>query len=176
MKQLSGTNRILEHKKESSFQKRKQVKLVRAKMRKEVYKRIFVPCSGFNQHVSDQQRTTAIKHPKVINLSDFELTEIQKTLLFKGLKFTPTPYTNIFELKSDIRNFSRKLRLVEVFATEQVGQEETEESMLRNPSSFCPPVNRNKELDAAINFINWKGINDLKHNDDIIIKEADKVS
>ena len=71
-------------------------------------------------------------------------------------------------------------------------QEETEESIFRNPSSFCPPVNRNKELDAAINFINglnlnqpkskkssirkkqWKGINDQKNNDDIIIKEADK--
>ena len=38
VKQLSGTSSKLEHKKESLFQKPKQVKLVRAKMRKEVYK------------------------------------------------------------------------------------------------------------------------------------------
>ena len=135
--------------------------------------------------------TTGIKHPKVINLSNYELTETQKTVLFKGLKFTPTPKTNTFELKSDIRNFSRKLRLIEFFATEQGGHEE-EESIHQNKSSFCPPVNRDKKLDAAINFINglnlsqpesnksnlskkqWKGINDLKNNDSIIIKEADK--
>ena len=84
------------------------------------------------------------------------------------------------------------ITLVEFFATEQGGQEETEEPILRNPSSFCPPVNRNKELDAAINLINGlilnqpeskksnkvkknrKGINDLKNNDDIIIKKIDK--
>ena len=111
--------------------------------------------------------------------------------MFKGLKFTPTPKTNTFEFKSDIRNFSRKLRLIEFFATEQGGHEE-EESIHQNKSSFCPPVNRDKKLDAAINFINglnlsqpestksnlskkqWKGINDLKNNDSIIIKEADK--
>ena len=111
--------------------------------------------------------------------------------MFKGLKFTPTPKTNTFELKSDIRNFSRKLRLIEFFATEQGGHEE-EESIHRNKSSFCPPVNRDKKLDAPINFINglnlsqpesdksnlskkqWKGINDFKNNDSIIIKEADK--
>ena len=110
--------------------------------------------------------------------------------MFKGLKFTPTPNTNIFELKSDIRNFSRKLCLVEFFATEQGDQEETEESIFRNPGSFCPPVNRNQELDAAINFTNglnlnqpeskksniskkqWKGMNYYLY--DIIIKEAHK--
>ena len=126
-----------------------------------------------------------------MNLSNYELTETQKTVLFKGLKFTPTPKTNTFELKSDIRNFSRKLRLIEFFATEQGGHEE-EESIHQNKSSFCPPINRDKKLDAAINFINglnlsqpesnksnlskkqWKGINDLKNNDSIIIKEADK--
>ena len=64
--------------------------------------------------------------------------------------------------------------------------------MLRNASDFCPPANRNKKLDAAINFLNslnlsarkreksnltkeqWKTANDLRNNDNIVIKETDK--
>ena len=96
------------------------------------------------------------------------------------------------EIKSDIRTFGRKLRLIEFFATGQGDDDEEEESILKNPSNFCPPANRDKKLDAAINFLNgldlsntkpqksniskkqWKGINDLKNNDNIIIKEANK--
>ena len=129
-----------------------------------------------------------MKHPKIINLANIELTDTQKTVLFKGLKFAKTPKRNTFELKSDIQKFSRKLRLIEFFAN--TDDDEEDESFLRNPSEFFPPANRNRKLDASTNFLNslnldikkkqksnlskeqWNAINQLKNNDGIIIKEA----
>ena len=102
-----------------------------------------------------------------------------------------TPRRNTFQLQSDIRKFNRKLRLLEFFASVGENNEE-EESLLRNASDFCPPANRNKKLHAVINFLNslnlstrkpeksnltkeqWKAVNDLRNNDNIVIKEADK--
>ena len=52
--------------------------------------------------------------PKVINLSNNILTEQEIQLLAKGLKFTPTPqFSNFTEIKNDISNFYRKLRLTD---------------------------------------------------------------
>ena len=83
------------------------------------------------------------------------------------------------------------MRLIEYFASGEQGDEE-DESIIRNPSNFCPPHHRNKVLDAAINFMNrislnhskqpesnlkskeWNGINQLKNNKSILIKETDK--
>ena len=95
------------------------------------------------------------------------------------------------ELRSDVQKFGRKLRLIDYFASEEQRDEE-DESIIRNLGNFCPPINRNKVLDAAINFMNsislnhskqpksnltskqWNGINQLKNNNNIVIKEADK--
>jgi hypothetical protein len=43
------------------------------------------------------------------------LTKSEIKLLTKGLKFTPTPKSNHQELKTDIKEYMRKLRLVEFF-------------------------------------------------------------
>ena len=95
------------------------------------------------------------------------------------------------ELRSDVQKFGRKLRLIEYFASEEQGDEE-DELIIRNPNNFCPPNNRNKVLDALINFMNrislnhskqpkpnltskqWNGINQLKNKNSIVIKETDK--
>ena len=110
----------------------------------------------------------------------------------KGLKFTPTPKRNVYKIKKDIEDFTRKLRLTEFFATEENTSTDTE-SIARGKSSFAPPANRNRTLDATINYLKaqtfkettenvknnltkleQKGLKDLKTNKDIIIKEADK--
>ena len=93
-------------------------------------------------------------------------------------------------MKSNIKKFSRKLRLIEFFANTEDNEED--ESLLRNPSEFCPLANRNRKLDASINFLNglnldirkkkksnlrkeqWNAISRLKNNGGIIIKEADE--
>ena len=51
--------------------------------------------------------------PKINNLLSKPLTERKINLLRRGLKFTLTPKPNTIELKSDIQEFTRPLRLTE---------------------------------------------------------------
>ena len=108
----------------------------------------------------------------------------------KCFSFALTFSIYTFDLKSNIKKFSQKLRLIEFFANTEDNEED--ESLLRNPSEFCPPANRNRKSDFSINFLNglnldirkkkksnlrkeqWNAISRLKNNDGIIIKEADK--
>ena len=123
-------------------------------------------------------------------MSSTKLSRDQIKLLSKGLKFTPTPRRNVQELKKDTENFTRKLRLIEFFANEEANYDG---SLVKKKGEFNPPRNRNKTLDIVIDFLHkqnfeerkykntsnisaneYKGIFELKNNDDIIIKEADK--
>lgn len=54
-------------------------------------------------------------NPKVFNLSNRVLNETEIKLLSKGLKYTPTPRMNNEQLKTDIKEYTRKLRLKEYF-------------------------------------------------------------
>ena len=112
----------------------------------------------------------------------------------KGLKFTPTPLPNITELKSEVQHFTRKLRLAEFFNSDESGSEsdeETEVSLVKNKSKFCPPHNRNKALESYIANLHSqplqaknikanlssqekKALHDLQSDSSITIKEADK--
>ena len=127
--------------------------------------------------------------PKIFNLSNLTLNEHQINVLKKGLKFTPTPKRNVHELKRDIEQFTRKLRLVEFFSEEE---NSNDTSLVKNKSNFHPPRDRDKTLDTVCDFLNKQnfekntkrkaniskneeaGINLLKNNNEIIIKEADK--
>ena len=74
----------------------------------------------------------------------------EKNILNKGLKFTPVPTSSDSnELKSDIHEFTRKLRLVEYFE----GMEDIDISLRRNRSDFVPSRNRNIQLDKYIQSI-----------------------
>ena len=116
-------------------------------------------------------------------------------VLHRGLKFTPTPLPNKIELKNDVQQFSRKLRLLEFFYKENESEEEksSNDSIIKNKSAFNPPRNRDKILDQNIDSLNslnfpdlqkalksnlskfeWAAINDLKNDKSIAIKEADK--
>lgn len=48
-------------------------------------------------------------NPKVFNLSNRVLNETEIKLLSKGLKYTPTPRMNNEQLKTDIKEYTRKL-------------------------------------------------------------------
>ncbi|KAK3082408.1 hypothetical protein FSP39_001053 [Pinctada imbricata] len=67
----------------------------------------------------------------------------------QGFKFTPTPKSNITELRSDIKQFHRCLRLREYFGSENIG----DESIVRNKSEFTPPKDRDEHLGLFINTI-----------------------
>lgn len=50
--------------------------------------------------------------PKIINISTYALTKDGHNQLIIGLKFSPFPKSNITNLKEDLREFGRKLRLM----------------------------------------------------------------
>ena len=118
------------------------------------------------------------------------MTGIQIKILEKGLKFTPTPQPNNIELKKDIRDFTRKLRLLEYFS--DTDNENDDDSILKNKSNFCPGRNLNNTLDKIIDSLNqeelettkkstsnlskqeWLALKELQSDKTIIIKEADK--
>ena len=123
-------------------------------------------------------------------MSSIKLSKFQKNVLNKGLKFTPIPKRNVFELKKDTEDFTRKLRLLEYFSQEE---NEDDISLVRNKGSFCPQRDRNKTLDNVCDYLKkqnhdpkipnmktniskreYAGILELKNNKDIVIKEADK--
>ena len=128
------------------------------------------------------------KHPKIINLSHHQLGKAEKEVLTRGLKFTPTPKSNQLELKEDIYNLERKVRLTEYFLDKVY----VEDSIVKNPSLFTPNSGRDKEMDMILNNIKKQippppkkihrnikkteeiAIKQLKENKNIVIKEADK--
>ena len=108
----------------------------------------------------------------------------------KGLKFTPTPEPNTKELKSDLQEFGRRLRLLEHFN----GQHQQDESIVKPRSNFVPPKSNDRLLDMFIDTVTQyhekmptpknvknnlskaekKALENLKNDKSIIIKEADK--
>ncbi len=132
-----------------------------------------------------------------------DLTNTQINLLAKGGKFTPVPGRNDKQLETDVSHFSRNLRLREFFHVDCDSLDTSEDdiqttqpsddSLVRNKSTFIPPKGRNERLDNYIEFIsnypkqgNYAvrhfnisknentALKQLRSNTDIIIKEADK--
>ena len=87
--------------------------------------------------------------PKVINLSSFDLSDPQKSILLKGLKFTPTPSFDAKTAKQDVDQFARKLRLKEYFHDKDFD----DGSLVKNPSNFTPDKGSDLQLDAYIDFL-----------------------
>ena len=109
----------------------------------------------------------------------------------KGLKFTPTPQrNNALELKEDLYEFTRKLRLLDFF---NETDDDADDSLVKNKSTFIPPKHRNHALERYITNLentplerNNKqckeniskcqrdAIKSLALDIDIVLKEADK--
>ena len=140
-------------------------------------------------------RTPAINcrksvEPKIINLSSRDLTRAEIKLLKRELKFTPTPQADKKGLEADMQEFQRKLRLLEYF---QDYESTTKDSIVKNRSNFVPPKSNDEYLSIVLNTLTTipdsapttktrnnisrgeiTALRDLKDDDKIIIKAADK--
>ena len=59
--------------------------------------------------------TKKILSPKIINWSSYTLSRSQLSLLNRGRKFTPTTKSNHFTFKDDLKKFTRRLQIKEIF-------------------------------------------------------------
>ena len=100
------------------------------------------------KEVKSQQE---IVQPKIFNLSKRKLSSYQVNILLRGLKFTPTPKRNIIQLKSDIHNYTRKLRLTEFF--HNAPENNNLQNLFKTKSHFTPSRNRDRDLDHQIDIL-----------------------
>ena len=136
----------------------------------------------------------------VVNLSSIQLSAAEISLLSKGLKFCPLPpRPDSFQLKKDLIEFSRRLRLKEYFwDSEDDDEEDVAYKPLRRTSTWTPPLNRDAALESYIKVINdniqeqvqrprksrrdnltkeeREALVSLRSRTDIVIKKADKGS
>ena len=89
----------------------------------------------------------------VINLSDRDLPQHERSILSKRLKFVPTP-TNINKTKliADVKNWTRRMRLKEFFWNDNSTQLE-KESSYKKPSSWTPNKSRDLILDCYLSAV-----------------------
>ena len=59
-------------------------------------------------------------------------------------------------MEKDIKDFTRKLRLVEFFL-ENHELDTPDSSLIKNKSNFSPPQNRNSTLESVIKFLRKQG-------------------
>ena len=72
------------------------------------------------------------------------------------MKFRPTPRPNIIEIRIDIKDFTRELRLLHSFADEDDSNEylqDSSNSLVRNKGRLNLPRTRSKVLDTVIDFL-----------------------
>ena len=103
------------------------------------------------------------------------MTDAELKVLEKGLKFTPIPEKeNTQELKEDLFEFTRKLRLTKYF----YGREDPDISLVKNKSDFIPPKNRNAALERYIenvqNTPTTKSNQNIKYNVSLLERNAIK--
>ena len=87
----------------------------------------------------------------VVNLSKRYLTEAEVSLLLKGLKFCPTPdRIEVYNVRKDIRDYIRRIRLREYFYCEdEVDGDFSEMPAFRTKSTWCPERNREMVIEAC---------------------------
>ena len=99
------------------------------------------------KEVKSQQK---IVQPKIFNLSKRMLPRYQVNILLRSLKFTPK--RNIIQLKSDIHNYTRKLRLTEFF--HNAPENNNLQNLFKTKSHFTPSTNRDSDLHHQIDSLN----------------------
>ena len=92
---------------------------------------------------------TANVRPKILNLSNFNLTQHHISVLSRGPKFCPTTRGRKSDACGDSYSLGRKLSIREIF----FDSEWTDESLIRKPSKK-PILTKNKELSDIIATIN----------------------
>ncbi|XP_052262490.1 uncharacterized protein LOC127866129 [Dreissena polymorpha] len=134
----------------------------------------------------------------VTNLSKKTLTDAQISLLSKGLKFIPTRKTiDKGKLLTDLSAWERRMRLKEYFYSEDAEHRtrNDEHQYKKKTSTWTPKAGRDKWLDTYIQAVKddiicglkrkfkynlskseEQAIKELLHDDDIVIRPADKGS
>ena len=101
------------------------------------------PTNNKNYHNEENRYS----QPKHLNLSNTTLSKCQRSVLTRGLKFTPITQSNSIQLTCDLKTFAHKLRLTEYFDDHNVmPTNQKNESLVKGKSIFYPPRNRNKKL------------------------------
>ena len=106
---------------------------------------------GMSNEDNEKSTGTEIVKPKIFNLSSKTLSRYQTTILLRGLKFTPTPKRNNIELKSNIQNYTRRLRLAEFFQNKKANNHE--ENLFQKQSTIVPPRNMDRDLEHQIDVL-----------------------
>ena len=130
----------------------------------------------------------------MVNLSTVDLSEAEVKLLTKGLSFCPTPQkVDWIELKADLEDFSRRLRLKEYFHGRESSNYVSDPNTFKKKNSWTPNKDRDLGLELFIQLLKSDILNTKpskiadnlsKHErealqkliarTDIIIKPADK--
>ena len=130
--------------------------------------------------------STSQVQPKVINISKRRLIFAQVSLLSKGPNFCPTTKGNFLAVKADVKEFTRKLKMVE-----KIHNVTFNDSSLIKERSNYDPKDGNKDLTKIIEAIEnidptptkstenltreeRKTLKGLVSYDDITIKKSDK--
>ena len=81
----------------------------------------------------------------VVNISNVPLSQSEVKLLSRGLSFCPKP-SNIdqFQLKDDVKQFFRRLRLREFFYDPEDTTTTYETNPFKRKSKWTPPINRDR--------------------------------
>ena len=104
-------------------------------------------------------RNQANRNKLIVNLSSRKLTENEKNLLCKGVKFSPaTRNYNKIKFVTDITNWFRNLHLQEYFHTEDMKSDTIDQNSDRCPlnwhiKSDGNPSNNNEDLEEYINQV-----------------------
>lgn len=130
----------------------------------------------------------------VFNLSRFELTETDYSLLNKGLSFIPSQGSDLSELLTDLRLFGRTIALKLLFNNDNVRSTQNI-NRFKCKSSFTPPFPANVECSIRLcendlysyfkkherkctyfnlNKEQQASLYNLSHNSELTIKPADK--
>ena len=94
----------------------------------------------------DEDKNTKIltAQPKIFNLWRKNLSRYQNNILVHRLKFIASSKCNNIVYNSNIKNYTRTLRIYEFFLNKEANY--SEENLFQKQSTFTPPQNRNKDL------------------------------
>ena len=96
---------------------------------------------GISNEDNEKCTGTEIDKPRIFTLSSKMLSTYQTTILLRDLRFIPTPKRNNIELKSKIQNYTRKLRLAEIFENKEANDSE---NLFQKQYTFNPPRNKDR--------------------------------
>ena len=169
-----------------------------AKSKSRQRNRRFIKNSIYREYQKNLDNETLDK-TSVVNLSDYVLNTDETTVLSRNLKFCPTPdnYDPV-SLSCDLFKFARRLRLKEFHFDKSKDDNYDENHISNHPklkkhSTFTPKAGRDVQLDAFIEGVTSEvmskthkplhsnlsdrhksALDNLKNNDSITIKPADK--